>query len=308
MATYFCWYSFAYHINSIITHIRNEESPTLEDINFILNKINDKFAMIRNDMLKIIGNKKFTLREFVSCVIVLTPLQYGLYYFQYTDSRSYIIWLFLSLSLYHSSWVQATGSLLWRVIWIRNLYYGISTKNESFISIQEYIVLKCTNTDDVINIDLEELQRNHTNGDKPFNLSEEVRKVINTRQTEHKFNRFKVIVSENVLKCKYEIIEVIIQQNERKWYPTSWKNELLSYERSAFSLFISRHILKSCKEGSLKGIEDSLPLDWYWLENDWKYSDWRYYDTNWNYEGPSDSLNVYTRSRIIRRLIFCQIP
>lgn len=309
MATYFNWYSFAYHINSTIKQIREEEgSPSLEDINFILNKINDKLSMIRNDLLKIIGNKKFTIREFVSCVLVLTPFQFGLYYFNFIDSKNYIIWLFLSLSLYHSSWVQGTGCLLWRVILIRKLYYAVWKIQEKYITMDEYIVLKNSNTDDVVNIDLEELSNKHINSKEPFNLSREVRKLINSRQTENKFHNFKIIVKENVLNCKYEIIEVIIQQNERKWYPDQWKGELLSYERSLFSLFISRHILKSFNGKSLKEIEDSLPLSWDWLEDDWEYSDWRYFDTNWNYQGPHDSLNTYTRSRIIRRLLFCQIP
>lgn len=314
IATMFNWYSFAYYINTTLSQINQQEPPTLEDIQFVVSKINDKLSIIQRNLKKIIGKNRFTKRKFYSCVIITSPFQFVIYYFHVIDSKSYLIWLFISISLFNSTWVEVTSSMLWRLIWVRRVYYGLrNTTFQETLSLAQYITLKSAHTKDIINVDLSDLRDNNNNHNKEgiiFNLSQEIRNLVNSRyQNQHIFPHFKIIVSENMLNSKYEIIEITLQQNERKWYPGNWKRHLLSYERPPLVLQVSTLISKQYTGiPTLKDVEDALPLDWDWLENYWQCDPWQYYDTDWDYLGPNDSLNAYTRSRTMRRLIFSQIP
>ena len=322
-ATSFNWYSFTYYINSVLIQIKdNEEAPTLEDIYFVLNKINDKNLMIKNNVLRILWTTNtiisnsinyisFNSKKFSICVLFLTPFQFLIFYFKFIDTKKYLIWLFVAIYLYNYSWVEVSGYLLWRIIWVRKIYYGFSNMNNKgqYITMNDYIILKSTNLKDIINFDLNKLQNNHDQKDATFNLVKEIRKVIDENRMDDQYNmtKYKIIVNENYLSNKYEIIEIVIQQNQRKWYPNNWNNNLLSYEKPSLLYYVSNNIVKICEFKNIEDIETSLPLNWDWFENDWKYGKWMYSDTNWNYLGIEDSLNAYTRTRVIKRLIFCEI-
>lgn len=323
ITTSFNWYSFTYYINSVLIQIKDsEEAPTLEDIYFVLNKINEKNEIITNNLLKIIGTTKtisgnssnykcFNLKKFVICILSLTPFQFLLFHFKFIDSEKYIVWLFVAVYLYNSSWVEVTGYLIWRIIWVRKIYYEFWNVNNKlqYITVKDYIILKSSCLKEVINIDLNELQNACDQEGAVFDLAKEIRRIFNENGMDDLYNvtQYKIIISEKYLSNKYEIIEIVIQQNERKWYPNNWNNNLLSYERPSLLYYVSNNILKICDLKNLEDIETSLPLNWDWLENDWKYSRWIYSDTNWNCLGTEDSLNAYTRTRIVKRLIFYQI-
>lgn len=323
ITTSFNWYSFTYYINSVLVQINDsEEAPTLEDIYFVLNKINDKNLIIKNNLLKIIGTtntitdnsinyKYFCIKKFIICILLLTPFQFLTFYFGFIDNKKYIIWLFVAVYLYNSSWLEVTGYLLWRIVWVRKLYCGFWNTNSKlqYITMKDFILLLSAYLKDVINIDLNELQNDYDQEGVIFDLAKEIRRIIDENSVDNQYNitQYKIILSENYLNNKYEIIEIIIQQNERKWYPDNWNNNLLSYEKPSLLYCISQNILKVSELKNLKDIETSLPLHWDWLENDWKYGRWIYSDTNWNILGTEDSLNAYTRTRIIKRLVFCQI-
>ncbi|KAK5778695.1 Pex32p PWA37_000029 [Arxiozyma heterogenica] len=323
ITTSFNWYSFTYYINSVLIQINDsEEAPTLEDIYFVLNRITDKNLIIKNNLLKIIGTtntitdnsinyKYFCIKKFIICILLLTPFQFFTFYFRFIDSKKYIVWLFVAVYLYNSSWLEVTGYLLWRIVWVRKLYCGFWNTNSKLqcITMKDFILLLSAYLKDVINIDLNELQNNYNQEGAIFDLAKEIRRSIDENSVDNQYNmtQYKIILSENYLNNKYEIIEIIIQQNERKWYPDNWNNNLLSYEKPSLLYYISQNILKVSELKNLEDIETSLPLHWDWLENDWKYGRWIYSDTNWNILGTEDSLNAYTRTRIIKRLVFCQI-
>ena len=208
----------------------NEEAPTLEDIYFVLNKINDKNLMIKNNVLRILWTTNtiisnsinyisFNSKKFSICVLFLTPFQFLIFYFKFIDTKKYLIWLFVAIYLYNYSWVEVSGYLLWRIIWVRKIYYGFWKRNNKgqYITMNDHIVLKSTDLKDMIRIDLSELQSDHYQKDTTFDLAKEIRRIIDENRIDYQYNnitKYKIIVTENYLSNEYEIIEIVVQQNK----------------------------------------------------------------------------------------------
>lgn len=314
ISTWFNWYSLCYYVCSLRDQFDEDPSPTLEEIIWLVDEINDKLLIIRNNLLKIVSNNSFTIKKFCTCIVMISPLQLWVFQYGQISVIDYLTWCLLVINLYHSSWVQVTGKLLWRVVLIRNIYYGFMPgEPPGMMTLEDYIVMKCSSgLNGTLEIDLNELQERQQRDSEGVSMdfAQGIRQILVESQNDDCSSRRidKIIIIENELNFKYEIIEIIIQQNERKWYGQGWQNEMLNYEKSPFSFILSSNKSCVCEINELSQCENILSNDWEWLENDWQFEPWKYYTSQWEYIGVYDSMNAFTRSRVIKRLIFCQLP
>lgn len=312
-STYFNIISCLYYLVSVITHIENDEPPTLDQLNYLLNNVSDKLNVIRFQIRSMIGTNSFQWRKIITIVAILTPLHFLLVsQWNILDERGYILLIMLTIIFYNSYWVQGTGLLIWRLVCIRHLYHGFQdqqTDSNTINSLQDYISIRLKENSQsgyTINLDLDSLGMDKN--DKTFTFIMRIRTILSELNCNYDSNNKSLpvfVVTENNLSFQYQILEIIVQENERKWYDNIWSKKLLPFERRNTYIKLSNDNYQSCT--TKDALVQTIPLEWDWLEDDWITQDWQYCDTNWNKIGLSDTRECFTRTRISQRLIFAKL-
>lgn len=313
-SSYFNSISCLYYLMSIIKHIKDDEPPTMEQINYLLNSVANKLTVIRLQARSLIGTKPFQWRKIFIFILLLTPVQYlVIFKWNILDERGYMLLIVLTTIFYNSYWVQGTGLLLWRLIWVRQLYYGFhdtDVDTEKIVSLQEYINFRLKDnlkTGYTINLDLDSLGIDkNTNKNSTFiSKIKAILYELNGNNDSDNKSLPVFVVIENNLSNKYQILEVTLQENERKWYPNNWRPNLLPFERKPTYVKLANDKFETCLKRN--ELINTIPLDWDWLEDDWNVQDWLYFDTKWNKVGSVDTKECFTRSRTVQRLIFAKL-
>lgn len=290
---YFIIISICFYINSLFQELENDEPPTVDDIIILLENITDKLATINSETYSLVGGKYFSFKKFLLTVTMLTPLQYLIIRFNYVDSTGYILMGIVVGYLYHSSWVQATARLLWRHAWVRAIYNWNWGKNQIYpIDVTEYIEY-----------------RTLTERLKNLHIADGVDILIPSRLE----SQFQTLLANNAQfahlivgkKHKFQVMEVVITERQRKWHPTGWLPKLQNFEGSVYNFQLSEKITKNCD--SIEAVENNLPDAWSWLDEKWADGSWVYSDTNWVLAGMNDSPECFTRIRSKTRKIFTLI-
>lgn len=279
--------SIVYYINTLVKEFTISEPPTVDDIVIVLESVLDKLDKIREEILGIGLNKRTTTGFIIifKLLLIMTPIHWIIMKWIFTP-RDYIIWLIITLSLYHSSWFQCTLKLCWRSLIIRRLYYKfwLSTfwKRESppFFRIISQNEIKLPSKSlyglSKRDIHLELLNSNQ----------------IDTKKITHENSDKYVFI---------DIVEFLIDENERKWQTDGWSHILLPYERQKYSNTLDKFHTRC---NSPWNFQEELSPRWLWIDEQWKPSSWNYCDTEWNFLGKNDSVDSYTRRRTWKRRAF----
>lgn len=108
--------SINYYINSVYSHV-NEEEPTLEEIVDTL----DNFATRVDILLEPFKTIKISFKKLLNFLFLVTPVH--LLMLRYLmQPKTYLLFLSIILTAFHSLWFQATMKILWRSQFIRNIF------------------------------------------------------------------------------------------------------------------------------------------------------------------------------------------
>ncbi|CCK68064.1 Pex32p KNAG_0A03840 [Huiozyma naganishii CBS 8797] len=293
--------SFAYYIKSVYNELREGEPPTMDEIMDLCQNVVNKLKTIRAEMLNLIGGNGFSVRRLLTVCVILSPLQYALFKLRYLDARGFLLLTFLSASLFHSAAVQTTGILLWRLVWVRNLYHAAWNMDEECISLNQYIEYKSEHTSDKVHINLDEIR-----SDLPLETAKDftffLRSFLSNLGSEN-YNKSFVITKQEPLR-KFHVLEITVIQNQRKWDLEGWLPRLMEYERPTFLLELAENNARKCS--TLFGLESELPPNWFWLETTWRFEEWKYCNTQWVVLGENDTPECFTRTRNLKRLAFSE--
>lgn len=289
LCLFFLPLSFAYYILTLYGDLRDSEPPTLDDIVVVLESVVDKLETIRHELLNRIIVVSGKTRA-IKLAVGLTPFHFVL--MKLISVKNYILGFTLVCIFYHSNWYQCTMKLFWRILITRKMYYTIaeqfSTRPKIYripISMEKAIQFNnCVFLRDLPD-EMKQLE-----GHK---LQLQLQKLF---PRDEPLDEASPCISND-----FQIIDLQIQENQRKWQADGWTTRVLPYEKPKYCIDL-RDGLHACnspwqfQEGNLD--------DWNWLDDCWRPTGWTYSDTMWGIIGENDSLESCTRSRIWKRRIF----
>ncbi|KAK9459380.1 integral peroxisomal membrane peroxin-domain-containing protein [Lipomyces oligophaga] len=94
----------------------------------------------------------------------------------------------------------------------------------------------------------------------------------------------------------------VVYENQRKWLGIGWTDNLLAYERTAWT----DEFLNECSEPSEFALPDAegSGMKWRWIDDNWRIDEgnagdegWLYYDNTWKKPSKEDAFGKYTRRR-----------
>lgn len=281
MSLFFLAFSGVYYILTLYRNLKyDSEPPTVDDIVIVLESVVDKLETVRHEMLFV------DTKRALQSVVLLTPLHWFLIHL--ISIKNYIMGFILMCLLYHSNWFQCTLKLFWRILLTRKVYYAIMQIFDGQNTLSKQLV-DCTMAID-LNDNIHRMA-----------LSEDVKSL-----TSHKLQLQlqKLFPWDRPLHYSAKgtdlmIVELRIDENQRKWQSDGWTALMLPYERTKFSIELNGK--KTCACNSPWQFQDSAPKSWSWLDDFWRPTNWVYSDTNWNYKGDNDSLDCNTRTRTWKR-------
>lgn len=283
MSLFFLAFSVVYYMLTIYQDLRYEsEPPTVDDIVIVLESVVDKLTTIQRESLYV--NKKRALQ----LAILFTPLHWGL--LSIVSIKNYCMGFTLVCILYHSNWFQCTIKLFWRLLLTRTAYY----KLEEFLDGKFPFWMKPVDLSKAIN-NSEYTYRMALPHDvkilRGYKLQFQLQKLFPWDKKLHDHE-----VGDDLL-----IIEVEIDENQRKWQANGWTARMLPYERPKYSIKIGGNISMCSSPWQL---QESNLKDWSWLDDCWRPTIWYYFDSNWNFKGLHDSLECCTRKRTWKRRVY----
>lgn len=108
--------SINYYINSVYTNT-NEEEPTLEEIIDTL----DNFTTRVEILLEPFRSIRISYKKLFNFIFLITPIH--ILMLRYViHPKTYLLFLALTITTFHSLWFQATIKILWRSQFIRNIF------------------------------------------------------------------------------------------------------------------------------------------------------------------------------------------
>ena len=301
MCVVFLLCSLSYYIYTVLEQTQVSEPPTVDDIVLLMESIRSKLDTTRNNMLRLV--RITTMNELFRWITLATFFQLLVFKFHLFpavyETRDYIVSCVALAGVYHSQSVQGLLQIIWRMRWVRTLctwwngqydplrsWQSVSAQqwfaaNESQIN---YITVKL-----IVN-DVEELTK--------INVLR--RKLVELYET--KLDDGQGTKTADTPTISFNIMEVKIHENQRKWDQSFWDGTLLPYERSRFCIFTSKSRPVGCESPQM--LDATLPETWVSLDQSWLKSDWSYSTTDWKYIGKNDTAECFTRSRIWTKRIF----
>lgn len=117
--------SINYYINSVYAHV-NEEEPTLEEIVDTL----DNFTTRVDILLEPFRTIQISFKKLLNFLFLITPVH--LLVLRYLiHPKTYLLFLSIVTTTFHSLWFQATIKILWRSQFIRNIFSFFVGANSS---------------------------------------------------------------------------------------------------------------------------------------------------------------------------------
>ena len=283
--------SVVYYVQSVYEDISHSEQPTLDDIVVTLESVVDKLEIILSEKLNH-GLNITSWKSFLKTVMFVTPFQVLL--MRYISAKQFTISFIIIYSLYHSVWFQATFKIFWRIMLIRKIYYSFYYKFDTRI-------LKNYSTIDLFNMVYQKEIIINLPFSKTLKGLEERRLNLFLQKLYPQDTKLeKLSFSWSSPNC-IKMIEVEINENQRKWFSENWNHKLLPYEQHIYTINYKNNMHKSFSPWE---IELELPDGWNWLDDSWLSTSWAYSDTNWNLVGNKESLESCTRSRIWKRRLY----
>ncbi|EDO18603.1 hypothetical protein Kpol_1048p34 [Vanderwaltozyma polyspora DSM 70294] len=287
----FLFFSFIYYVQSVYHDISHTEQPTLDDIIVVLESVLDKLETVRKEVL-MHGLQINGWLSLIKTILIMTPIQ--LILMKYISVKLYTILSVLVLGLYHSTWFQATFKLFWRILLVRKFYYYfyyIFNKNciSKFPILDLFDLIK--HEDLIISLPFT----------KTLKGLEDNRLKLFIQKLYPQDSSFKGLTKDWQNKNSIKILDVKIQENQRKWHPDGWTSKLVSYERSPYSIEINNKIYSALAPSDMGKL---IPEGWQWLDNEWHCTVWSYSNTDWEFTGLNESLEGCTRSKIWSRRLF----
>lgn len=283
MSLFFLAFSVVYYMLTLYQDLRYEsEPPTVDDIVIVLESVVDKLTTIQHESLYV--NKKRALQ----LAVLFTPLHWGL--IRIVSIKNYCMGFTLICILYHSNWFQCTIKLFWRLLLTRTAYY----KLEEFFDGKLPFWMKPVDVSKAISNSEHIYQMALPHDVKILHgckLQFQLQKLFPWDKNLHDYE-----VGDDLL-----IIELEIDENQRKWQADGWTARMLPYERPKYSIKIGGDI-SMCN--SPWQLQESSLKDWSWLDDCWRPTTWYYSDSNWNFKGLHDSLECYTRKRTWKRRVY----
>ncbi|SCW03656.1 LAFE_0G15280g1_1 [Lachancea fermentati] len=274
MSGTFSLLSASYYVSSVFRELKQDESPTLDDIVIVMENVVYKMEKLRQDVRPIIT---LTSRELLSIGIIGTPAHWIVMRYLLSP-KQYLKGLLICLLIFHSTWCQSTIRLCWRSLFVRRIWFVLQNvrSRKSVPPIPYYIVIE------------RNLQVALPRGSEDLPESKLGLKIglILSKGLNHK--------AEAGNYATLDLVEFQIDENQRKWPLDGWTHHLLPYERQKYcaTLDPEHSTTKSPWE-----FQELLEREWFWLDDSWKHEDWNYGDTEWNNKGSFDSLDCYTRRR-----------
>ncbi|CEP61988.1 Pex32p LALA0_S04e05182g [Lachancea lanzarotensis] len=293
MSLVFVVLSYLYYISSVVHELKQEEPPTLDDIVVIMENVHYKLERMRDDVGRISRIRK---RELASLVLILMPLNWLVSTYM-VSTQSYVKFLVTAGLIFHSSWCQCTLRLVWRSLFVRQVFFALYKQQRTTLSkdpiSDHYTVIKDA-LDVAVPRELDLLDDlKHAMRLKQF-VCEAISNGCDQLKGDPNYHWVKVLV-----------VEYRIYENQRKWPLDGWTHNTLTYERTKYSTGQGSTLSRSLSPWEF---QESLSPDWIWIEDGWKPHEWEYCDTEWNIKGPVDSLDCYTRTRTWVRSAFQSLP
>ncbi|SCU87231.1 LAME_0D09274g1_1 [Lachancea meyersii CBS 8951] len=288
MSGAFIMFSCMYYVSSVLWELKQDESPTLDDIVVMMDNVHYKLEKMREDVARVFRLQR---RDFPFLLIVLTPLNW-LVATYLVSSENYVKIIVTAGLVFHSSWCQCTLRLIWRSLFARHLWFIVCKRRDSTATDRDahrYTVLRPA-LDVVIPRELALLESPQC----AVKLKPYVRDAT-VRGCEH------LRGDPNFTWTKVETVEYRICENQRKWPLDGWTHNTLAYERTKFTTGWGKGWQQSVSPWEF---QESLEPDWFWIDDGWMPHDWDYCDADWNMLGSKDSLDCYTRSRSWTRSAF----
>ncbi|GAV51892.1 hypothetical protein ZYGR_0AF03630 [Zygosaccharomyces rouxii] len=283
MSLFFLAFSVVYYILTLYQDLHfDSEPPTVDEIVIVLESVVDKLATIQHEVLHVNWKRALQL------AVLFTPLHWGL--IKLVSIKHYCMGFTLMCILYHSNWFQCTIKLFWRILLTRQVYYGL----EKFFEGNFRFSKKPVDPFRAIS------QNDHT---YRMALPHDVKAL---RGHKLQFQLQKLFSWDEPL-GSYEngadlmIIELEINENQRKWQADGWTARMLPYERAKYSMELGGN-LSTCH--SPWQFQEHDLKNWSWLDDCWRPTTWVYSDSKWNFKGLHDSLECCTRTRTWKRRIY----
>ncbi|CAB4253658.1 similar to Saccharomyces cerevisiae YBR168W PEX32 Peroxisomal integral membrane protein, involved in negative regulation of peroxisome size [Maudiozyma barnettii] len=304
LCTSFLMCSTGYYLHTVIMETRNSEPPTVDDIVILLENVEHKLHVIKKEALNLfVINNYRVLFQWLTLATFIQVLIFKFHLLPYiNDTKSYLIVAFITVSIFHTRTIQGLLQILWRLQYLRIVYFWWRGPHDKFYSIknlaplayfnmiisnQSYITVKLTiqNTEELIKI---ETLRN---------------RLIELYEQEENIPQMTEISTPSLT---FNIMKICVKENQRKWQNGAWTEKTLSYERSNFTI-VSPFGTVFNSDNPLN-YETNVPPNWIKLDEMWNKSPWTYGDGNWQVIGSKDSTECFTRTRSWSFRIFQRKP
>lgn len=295
--------SIGYYFNSVIAELQTQDPPTLDDVFILLDNIQSKLDIIKYEMRNLIDvYNASTLYKWLTLSTLIQLLIFKFHIVPFVKiPKDYIIVSFIIFSYLHSKSCQGMLRLIWRLKHIRMLYNcwrGTSDPfhTKQFINSDRYFYIKILNNDYVkvnltitTSLELTEIDV----------LRSKLKELFDNNSSEMSECQNQSLAPPTI--C-FNIMEIKIYENERKWNHSNWKPILLPSDRSNFVTSDSYYNNYICHNPIY--FDTHVPAGWIALDDAWNTSNWIYSDGNWNKLGSKDTIECFTRSRIWTKRLF----
>ncbi|AQZ12972.1 PEX32 (YBR168W) [Zygosaccharomyces parabailii] len=289
MSFFFLAFSFAYYILTVYNDLICSEPPTLDDIVIVLESVVDKLDTIRHELTSQTIFVRGKARVF-KLALILTPVQFIC--LRIISVKNYILGFTMIGMLFHSNWCQCTTKLFWRTLLTRKIYYAIA----AHLKIEPKIYRNPVSPEEAIRgndcIIFMALPDN-INDLQSHKLQLQLQKLFPRDGTLDGTSQYST--------SAIQVIDLQIQENQRKWQADGWTDRMLPYEKPKYCILL-RNGLHACN--SPWQFQESSIAEWSWLDDCWRPGSWVYSDTMWEITGESDSLESCTRARVWKRRIY----